>query len=190
MTKNIGTAIVLVAGIAVALIALVIGAGMYNVAADEGHTGFVSWLLEATRERSIAVRADGISVPELSDPQRIRRGAGNYDAMCASCHLAPGVEATEISRGLNPEPPNLTKSTQIDPARAFWIIKHGIKATGMPAWGKSMQDEYIWDMVALLLKLPEMTPDEYRVEVRESGGHSHGSGESDEHAVETEPHEH
>jgi mono/diheme cytochrome c family protein len=190
VTKNIAAAILLVAGVGVALIALVIGAGMYNVAADDGHTRFVSWLLETTRERSIAVRADGIRVPELSDPQRIRSGAGNYDAMCASCHLAPGVEATEISRGLNPEPPNLTKSTQVDPARAFWIIKHGIKATGMPAWGKSMQDEYIWDMVALLLKLPEMTPDEYRREVRASGGHSHDGGESDEDAVEPNSHDH
>lgn len=63
--------------------AVTIGAGVYNVAADEPHTSLAFRILEAARERSIAVRADEIEVPPLDDPAMVRRGAGNYDAMCA-----------------------------------------------------------------------------------------------------------
>jgi hypothetical protein len=86
----------------------------------------------------------------------------------------------KIYKGLYPRPPDLTKVVQSDAARAFWIIKHGLKATGMPAWGKSMEDEYIWDMVAFLRKLPVLTAEQYADEVQASGGHSHGDSASTE----------
>jgi hypothetical protein len=66
----------------VAVGALIVGAGLYNVAADEPHTSLVYRTLETARVRSIAVRADDIEVPKLDDPAMVRRGAGNYDAMC------------------------------------------------------------------------------------------------------------
>jgi mono/diheme cytochrome c family protein len=76
-----------------------------------------------------------------------------------------------------------------DPAEAFWIIRHGIKMTGMPAWGKSMDDGSIWGMVALLQRLPEMSVDQYHELVEASEGHSHGSGEAHVHD-DDEHHEH
>ena len=67
------------------------------------------------------------------------------------------------------------------PSHHFWVIKHGIKASGMPAWGKSMGDEYIWGMVAFLQQLPKLDAAQYKALVASSGGHSHGGGESGEH---------
>ncbi|MFS8137661.1 MAG: c-type cytochrome, partial [Thermomonas sp.] len=61
------------------------------------------------------------------------------------------------------------------------VIKHGVKASGMPAWGKSMQDPYIWSMVAFLQKLPKMDDAQFDALVASSGGHSHGGGESGDH---------
>ncbi len=105
--------------------------------------------LSTARDRSIAVRSRDIKVPDLSEEALIRAGAGNYNAMCIGCHLAPGIAGTELSNSLYPAPPNLSKlGVDGNPAAAFWIIKHGIKSTGMPAWGKSMADPYIWGMVA------------------------------------------
>lgn len=105
------------------------------------------------RDRSIEVRARNIEVPNLKDENLIRVGADNYNAMCIGCHLAPGVEKTELSQALYPSPPNLGKlGVGGKPAVAFWTIKHGTKASGMPAWGKSMGDEYIWGLVAFLVK--------------------------------------
>lgn len=176
--KRFAVTALIVVGALAAVAALAIGSGVYNVAADEEHSPLVYRLIEMARERSIAARAAAITVPDLEDPQRVRRGAGNYDSMCVDCHLAPGAADTELSRGLYPQPPNLAKSAEQESARAFWIIKHGIKSTGMPAWGRSMADEYIWDMVAFLNKLPTFNAEQYAAEVRASGGHSHGGGET------------
>ncbi len=164
--------------------AVAVGSGLYNVAADVPHWSFVHGILDVTRERSIAVHASDIQVPALEGVAMARRGAGNYDAMCADCHLAPGMGESELSVALYPAPPNLTKHAHADSSEAFWIVKHGIKATGMPAWGKRMEDKYIWDLVAFLRKLPSLSAEQYKAEVAASGGHSHGGGESAEHSHE------
>lgn len=155
--------------------------GVYDVGADDRHTRPVYALMQAMRDRSIEVRASRLKAPDLKDPERIRQGAGNYDAMCVGCHLAPGMDATELSKGLYPAPPDLTRET-VEGARAFWVIKHGIKASGMPAWGNSMGDDYIWNMAAFVQALPGLTPADYRSLVASSEGHSHGGGESHPHA--------
>lgn len=156
--------------------------GVVNVGADDPHWAPVHAFLTMARERSIAVRARDLEVPNLNDEALIRAGAGNYNSMCIGCHLAPGVAQTELSQSLYPAPPNLTKvGVDGNPANAFWIIKHGIKATGMPAWGKSMGDQYIWGMVAFLQQLPSLDAEQYRALVASSGGHQHGGGESKMH---------
>lgn len=152
--------------------------GVYNVAADDMHTRPVYFVLETARERSILARAGRLDVPPgLDDPARIVQGAGNYAAMCAGCHLAPSMAQTEMSQGLYPAPPDLSKH-EVDAAKAFWVIKHGIKASGMPAWGKNMEDEYIWNMAAFLQVLPTLDAAEYRELVDSSEGHAHGGGET------------
>lgn len=165
-----------------ALFVLAIGgvfveSGAYNVAADEPHWALTHSVLGELRDRSIARRSGDITVPPLDDAKQVSQGAGNYDSMCVGCHLKPGLESSEMSRGLYPTPPNLAKHPADDPAAAFWTIKHGIKMSAMPAWGKSMEDEYIWGMVAFLKRLPRLTPDEYHELVEASGGHHHGGAE-------------
>jgi cytochrome c1 len=120
--------------VAVALLALLgaaavaVYAGLYNVAADVPHTQPVYWLFETARDRSIASRAQDIVVPnDLTDPARISSGAGQYSEMCSVCHLAPGMERTEISRGLYPRAPELWRKTDLTAAEQFWIVKHGVK---------------------------------------------------------------
>lgn len=141
--------------------------GVYNVAADVPHTRLVYGLLETARDRSVAMRARNIPVPaDLEDPKRVAAGAGLYDDMCANCHLAPGMEKTEISQGLYPRAPEFTEPSDLTPAEAFWIVKHGIKMTGMAAWGVTHGDTLIWDMVAFLQKLPSLSPDQYQVLVK------------------------
>lgn len=152
--------------------------GAYNVAADEPHWTITHSVMEKVRTASIARRSARIEVPPLGDPTLVTSGAGNYDAMCAGCHLKPGVDSTEMSRGLYPVPPNFTTRPPGDAAAAFWVIKHGIKMSGMPAWGQSMEDEYVWGLVAFLKELPGMSADRYRELVESSGGHRHGGSES------------
>ena len=161
--------------------ALFAWSGAYNVAADEPHWPLTERLMVLLRDRSAAVRAGGIAVPDLGDESLIRTGAGNYEAMCVGCHLKPGLAKTELSFGLYPAPPQFARKRPDDPATAFWVIKHGIKMSAMPAWGKSMDDGSIWGMVAFLQKLPEMSESQYHEMVESSEGHTHGPGEHDVH---------
>lgn len=176
------------AGVVAAIVGVgVVYFGVINVGADDPHSEPVYSLLSIARDRSIAVRSRDIKVPDLSEAALIREGAGNYNSMCIGCHLAPGVAGTELSNSLYPAPPNLSKlGVDGNPAAAFWIIKHGIKSTGMPAWGKSMADPYIWGMVAFLKQLPTLNAEQYTALAVSSGGHQHGGGESKMHNHEGE----
>jgi ketosteroid isomerase-like protein/mono/diheme cytochrome c family protein len=150
-------------------------AGIFNVAADEPHWKLTYRVIEFARDRSIAVRAVGPQAPSLDDTHLIAMGAGHYDEMCTGCHLAPGRKDSELRAGMNPKPPNLAEhGMHRSPAQTFWIIKHGLKMTAMPAWGITHDDHSIWAMVAFVNKLPQLSPDAYRKLVGQGGGHSHG----------------
>ncbi len=140
-----------------------IHAGLFDVAADRPHSQAVYSLLERMRQRSIAVRAADVVVPaDLGNPQRMASGAAQYQEMCSMCHLAPGMKRTEISRGLYPRAPELRRGSGLTAAEEFWVVKHGIKMTGMPAWGVTHKDELVWDIVAFLRKMPELTAAQYQ----------------------------
>lgn len=78
--------------------------------------------MQTSRDRSIAAHAANIVAPDdLADPERIASGAGLYAEMCSRCHLAPGMERTEISRGLYPRAPELRRGVDLTPAEEFWV---------------------------------------------------------------------
>jgi mono/diheme cytochrome c family protein len=160
--------------------------GAFDAGADQPHSGLVFFLAQTARERSIAVRSKDIKVPNLADPKAIAAGAGEYAEMCTGCHLAPGMEDNEMRPGLYPHPPNLAdypRADERDPltvhssaARQFWIIKHGIKMSPMPAWGKTHDDATIWTIVAFLQRLPTLTPEQYGEMTKESESTHEASG--------------
>lgn len=162
--KNLARPIALLVGAAVfgvMIAAIYIYAGWYNIGADRPHWSLTTAVIETLRERSIERRAAEIKVPNLTDQQLILKGAGQYAAMCTQCHLAPGNSSSEIRPGLYPRPPDLSK-VRIDPRVAFWVTKHGIKMSAMPAWGTGHDDATIWSIVAFVNKLPDLTPQAYR----------------------------
>lgn len=158
-----------VASALLGMIAVVLGvalyaiSGLYDVAATAPHTRPVFWLVETVRSRSIHRHADDIPVPTtLADEARVTSGAEHFSAHCAVCHGAPDADAAALARGMYPEPPSLRLArSRYEPNELFWIIKNGIKLTGMPAWSDHGDDE-IWNTVAFLQKLPDMGPEEYR----------------------------
>jgi mono/diheme cytochrome c family protein len=166
--------------------------GVYNVAATDPHWRIVYQLIDTIRVRSIKAHAAGIQTPAgLDADDKIVMGTDHYAAHCAVCHGAPGVPKGEIAQGLYPQPADLAESAKTyQPNELFWILKNGIKMTGMPAWSDHGDDE-LWATVAFLQKLPGMTEEEYAKLVMASmakGGHHH-SGEDQEggHGDHTEP---
>ncbi len=153
-----------------AVIVLIIAAGLayiysgsYYVGADRPHWALTAWLLDQALERSIDAHAEGIAVPPgLDDQAKVVEGAGHFTEHCVVCHGAPGVLPGEIARGLYPQPPNLkTVAASEAPGELFWIVKHGIRMSGMPAWSEQRDDE-LWAIVAFLEKLPGMSVPDYR----------------------------
>jgi mono/diheme cytochrome c family protein len=184
----------------IALLLLIVAAsvgfvqsGVYNVSAIEGHGPFEDWLLSTTMKSSVRRHAEGIAVPNLTDPNLIQLGFDHYDEMCVGCHGAPGVRPAEFAKGLTPQPPELTEDAdEWTAAELYWITKNGIKMTGMPAWGPTHGDEELWAIVAFLRELPGLSPQDYqrmkaraeRGQLNDSGGqeHDHAYGDESAHA--------
>ena len=88
-------------------------------------------------------------------------GASHYSDHCAICHRAPDIERGDLTKGLYPRPPGPPDATcSYTPAALFWIVKHGIKMTGMPSWADHSDGE-LWATVAFIEKLPGMANQDY-----------------------------
>lgn len=147
--------------------ALFVALGVYDIGADAPHTKPVLWLIRQFRDRSIAARASQVTAPaDLAAPARIAAGAALYDSLCTSCHLGPGMKKTDLSRGLYPKAPPLAFGTDLTPAQEFWTIKHGVKLTAMPAWGRTHSDAELWDVVAFIRKMPDFDQAQYQTAVK------------------------
>jgi len=174
---------------ALALLAILAAAafiylGLFNAAATDHHSPPIRWVMEQARIRSVKAHARGITVPAgLDDPAKVLIGTDHFAAHCAVCHGAPGVPKGDIAQGLYPAPPNLADAAaRYTPAELFWILKNGIKMTGMPAWSDH-SDEELWATVAFIEKLPGMTEQDYAKLIMASmmaGGHHHHGGDQEE----------
>lgn len=172
-------------GLLVAL--LVILTGGYNVAATERHTTVGAWALNTNFVNSVQGHADEIVAPELTRAM-IDAGAPEYKSMCAHCHGGVGESRAEWAEGLRPKPPALAATAdEWTAAEVFWLVKHGAKMTGMPAFGPTHDDATIWNIAAFVKAMPQMPEAQYAAYSSEHGG---GSGEEGhEHAPGTPAHE-
>ncbi|HMU11302.1 MAG TPA: cytochrome c, partial [Ferruginibacter sp.] len=101
---------------------------------------------------------------KFGDSLYYREFYGHYSAACQPCHGAPGKNRAPWMV-IYPESPDLTDKVIVgnwSDAELYWIIKHGIKNTGMMALGPTHPDEAVWGVTAFVKKLPEMTPEEYQ----------------------------
>jgi mono/diheme cytochrome c family protein len=156
----------------------IVWSGAYNVAATAGHTGPVRWIFDTTLHYSVESRAD--EVPQaLFRNADLQAGFRDFQEYCVHCHGAPGVETHEWASGMVPNPPELSKAvSQWSQREIFWIVKHGIKMTGMPAFGDSESDETIRNITAFVDRMEGMSPEKYsalRQQWASSGGNQEGA---------------
>jgi mono/diheme cytochrome c family protein len=165
----IGTLVVLL------LAALVVAAtGSITVGADVKPSLIERALAPWACDRSVERHAPRVQNPYAGDPAAIAVGMDHYRENCLVCHGAPGIPATEIAKGLNPPSPSLGSEESDTPdGELFWVTKHGIRLTAMPAFGPTHTDEEIWKIVAFVRHLPDLTPEEksYLLEATEDEQH-------------------
>jgi len=139
--------------------------GFYSVAGTAAEPKFVDWAMIQTRQASIARHAKDRAPANLGDAEFIKEGARAYTKRgCVHCHGAPGVEWSKFSEGLRPDPPDLHEIVDNrEPRELFWVIKNGIKMTGMPSFGViEVPDQEIWSIVAFIKKLPTVKDEDYK----------------------------
>jgi mono/diheme cytochrome c family protein len=138
--------------------------GFFDVAASEDDPDAVNWALEHVRSASIARHATATPTVSLDDPALVQAGAKSFSQRgCVHCHGGPGVEWSKFSEGLNPGPPDLKDVVDDPPQEIFWVIKNGIKMTGMPSFGKiEVPDPEIWSVVAFVKKLKTVSEADYK----------------------------
>jgi cytochrome c553 len=144
---------------------LVAASGVYNVAASRPHFEITRVLLQFGLARSVATHSwlESSTTPDLEDPDLIRLGAGHFVRGCAFCHGAPGEPRNHAVNFMQPVPPELSLAAdEWSDEKLFWIVKHGLKYTGMPGWPALDRADEIWAMVAFLRRLPDMKSEMYR----------------------------
>jgi len=146
--------------------------GFYSVAATE-ESAPVAWVLVHVRQASVDRHATEVLPPKsLDDAAVVRAGAHAFAARgCTNCHGAPGVKWAKFSEGMQPSPPDLKEIVdEREPRQLFWVIKNGIKMTGMPSFGAiGVPDQEIWSIVAFLKKLPTVSEEDFKTWSAPSG---------------------
>lgn len=140
-----------------------VASGRYDVAADQSPAKWEEALFGAIKDRSVAHRASQIAVPDLGGAAQLQMGYEAFRVHCVTCHGAPGLAPDPMAMGLHPMPPGLDfpRVQDASDAELFWIVKNGLKHTGMPSFSMSLSEEQIWGVVAFLRRLPQLDPDQF-----------------------------
>lgn len=186
MNKTVKGIIIGAAGLLVLLVLIaliVVLTGGYNVAATKRHNPIVGWALTTTMRNAVQNAAGELSPPAEITPAMIEAGAGEYKAMCAHCHGGIGESRAEWAQTMRPLPPALADAAagwSIEEVR--WIVGHGVKMSGMPAFGPTHDEATLWNIAAFVKALPEMSEAQYAAYPVGHGGGEHGHAEAGEGA--------
>lgn len=160
-------AVLLVLALEAAAVLVVAFTGIVDVSATKPDAKIVRWFLETTRDSAVERRARSLTVPkeQLASREWVELGHGHYQQMCEGCHGAPGAPQSGVAQWFNPRPPEFYEpehSIFDEPRESFWIVKHGLRMTGMPAFGPTLSDEEIWPTIAFTMILPRIPAEMYR----------------------------
>lgn len=154
----LGIIVTIAAALAGAYVFITSGALLAGQDAKPGR--LETWVAKASLRATIRRQTTGVTDPLPPTDESLAAGIPLYVAHCQICHGGPDGAASEIARGLTPNPPQLAKhGVEDDPeATTYWKIKHGIRFTGMPAFGQTLSDQEIWQMTLFLKRMDSLTP--------------------------------
>jgi mono/diheme cytochrome c family protein len=160
MGKVIGGSLLSLVFIAVGVYVF-LSSGRLNVAATTP-PDTIDELAEFALDRALERQAAGTTVSIPKDAAGLERGLPHFRENCLPCHGAPGIPAFEFAQGMNPSVPLLDSDhvQKLSDGQIFWIVKNGIRFTGMPAFGVNHADSELADIVAFVRHLPKLDPAE------------------------------
>ncbi|SUJ24253.1 Cytochrome c552 [Sphingomonas paucimobilis] len=133
--------------------------GVMNLAASSGHWAITDWFLHWAMRNSVKTHAAFTAPDDPSDATGLVSAAGHFANSCAVCHGAPGQKPAPVMQAATPPAPDLAvNAREWTDKQLFWILQHGVKYTGMPAWAVQDRQDEVRRMVAFVRRLPDMTP--------------------------------
>ena len=127
------------------------GFGLLPVSADGNHSRLEARVMPSVLHAAVTRQAGNEKNPVSATGENLKAGLRTYKTMCATCHGTATSGPTDYGRSFYPPAPQLAGGLpHYTDAQLFWIIKHGIRSTGMPAWGAILSDEQIWQIVTAL----------------------------------------
>jgi len=153
--------VVVVTTVSIAILVLIV---TYQFLASEGLNARHK---PSNFEYAIANRALGISIPSSAwtlkspidqTPDATAEAKKRFTEHCAVCHAEDGSGKTKTAAGMSPEVPDLRADhiQKLTDGELFYIIKNGVRFTGMPAW--DLPDDDDWKLVGLIRELPKLYP--------------------------------
>ena len=142
--------------------AAIVYTGSFDVSALKPPSKTERTLATLALNKAVARRAPDVRNPLPMNAETLRGGLHEFGENCVVCHGAPGVDPGAIGQGLNPGAPDLTlpRVQARSDGELFWITANGIRMTGMPAFSATHDEKEIWETVAFLRHLPEITDEE------------------------------
>ena len=163
----------------------VVYSGVVNVSAIPPPSKLEHWILGTASDKSVEKHATAIKPINHDDPALLKLGLEHYNENCVMCHLAPSMKPTDAAKGLNPPPPHLWEDSQdMSDAQIYWLVKNGIRMTGMPAFGPTHSDHELRAIVAFVRELPKLKDGKYQKLAQASGlevpgqDEDHGEGKA------------
>ena len=138
--------------------------GFFDISARVQDPPALAAQIVRVRTASIARHAVDRPPADFDQPARVQAGAKLFAANgCVNCHGAPGVKWAKFSEGLNPDPPDLKDAAgELDPPEIFWVLKNGIRMTGMPSFGAvGVGDDDVWSIAAFVKKIASVSEGDY-----------------------------
>ena len=134
----------------------------YGLSARDKPKSWETLLALKFRRGAIPARAKNLRNPSASDSGDAGRGRNHLADHCATCHANNGAGETEIGRNLYPKAPDMrqTETQSLSDGELYYIIRNGIRMTGMPAWGNPElgdSDSDSWTLVLFIRHLPHLT---------------------------------
>ncbi len=106
-------------------------------------------LASAAKEWLIARAARGPLPPAPADDEAsVTAGKSLFGMGCATCHGQDGRTPTPIGKSMYPRAVDLGSADvqEMSDAEMFWVIKNGIRLTGMPGFANINSDQEIWQL--------------------------------------------
>ncbi len=136
----------------------------HGFSARDEPTAVEAFAARRLRHLSVPRAARDARNPVPLTPQGLDQARAHFADHCALCHGNDGKGQTTIGRNLYPKAPDMTQpDTQaLSDGEIFYLIKNGIRLTGMPAWGKDTpeDDQQTWELVHFIRRLPRLTEEE------------------------------